>query len=78
MTMVRRRALEEVGRLVRVVHLRGRRARPAPDRDAATRPSTSTEIFGHGLTPGHFTAFKSQRFRWAFGAMQILKAHCRS
>lgn len=30
---------------------------------------------GHGLTPSDFKAFKSQRFRWAFGAMQILKRH---
>ncbi len=33
------------------------------------------EIMGRGLTPADFTAYKSQRFRWAFGAMQILKAH---
>src|SRR5690606_40509536 len=30
-------------------------------------------VLGRGLTPAHFKAFKSQRFRWAFGAMQILK-----
>ncbi len=29
---------------------------------------------GRGLTPADFTAYKSQRYRWAFGAMQILKA----
>ena len=33
------------------------------------------EVLGRGLTPTDFKAFKSQRFRWAFGAMQILKAH---
>ncbi|MDR2637976.1 MAG: glycosyltransferase, partial [Zoogloeaceae bacterium] len=32
-------------------------------------------VFGRGLTPADFPAIKSQRFRWAFGAMQILKAH---
>jgi exo-beta-1,3-glucanase (GH17 family)/cellulose synthase/poly-beta-1,6-N-acetylglucosamine synthase-like glycosyltransferase len=32
-------------------------------------------ILGRGLTPADFSAIKSQRFRWAFGAMQILKAH---
>ncbi len=32
-------------------------------------------VFGRGLTPSDFAAIKSQRFRWAFGAMQILKAH---
>ena len=33
------------------------------------------ECFGRGLTPADFTAYKSQRFRWAFGAMQILRGH---
>ena len=33
------------------------------------------ENFGRGLTPADFKALKSQRFRWAFGAMQILKHH---
>jgi exo-beta-1,3-glucanase (GH17 family)/glycosyltransferase involved in cell wall biosynthesis len=32
------------------------------------------EVMGRGLTPADFRAYKSQRFRWAFGAMQILKA----
>ncbi len=31
------------------------------------------EVMGKGLTPADFTAYKSQRTRWAFGAMQILK-----
>ena len=30
-------------------------------------------VMGRGLTPADFNAFKTQRFRWAFGAMQILK-----
>ncbi len=33
------------------------------------------ETFGRGLTPANFKALKSQRNRWAFGAMQILKYH---
>jgi exo-beta-1,3-glucanase (GH17 family)/cellulose synthase/poly-beta-1,6-N-acetylglucosamine synthase-like glycosyltransferase len=33
------------------------------------------EMFGRGLTPANFKSLKSQRFRWAFGAMQILKRH---
>ncbi len=37
----------------------------------------SRERFGHGLTPDHFAGYKKQRFRWAYGAMQILKAHLR-
>jgi exo-beta-1,3-glucanase (GH17 family)/cellulose synthase/poly-beta-1,6-N-acetylglucosamine synthase-like glycosyltransferase len=35
-------------------------------------------VLGRGLTPADFGAFKAQRFRWAFGAMQILKRHWRA
>ena len=31
------------------------------------------EVMGQGVTPADFRAFKTQRYRWAFGAMQILK-----
>jgi hypothetical protein len=31
------------------------------------------EVMGRGLLPADFAAYKSQRNRWAFGAMQILK-----
>lgn len=34
--------------------------------------------FGQGLVPDGFSAFKTQRFRWAYGAMQILKKHYRN
>lgn len=30
-------------------------------------------VLGRGLAPADFKAFKTQRMRWAFGAMQILK-----
>jgi glycosyltransferase involved in cell wall biosynthesis len=33
---------------------------------------------GRGLMPDTFVDFKKQRYRWAYGAMQILKAHTRS
>lgn len=33
------------------------------------------QVMGRGLTPTDFSAYKSQRFRWAFGAMQILRGH---
>lgn len=33
------------------------------------------EPLGRGLTPADFAAYKSQRFRWAFGAMQVLRRH---
>ena len=35
------------------------------------------EILGRGITPADFTAYKTQRFRWACGAMQILRKHAR-
>ncbi|MFY9288117.1 MAG: glycosyltransferase [Alphaproteobacteria bacterium] len=34
--------------------------------------------FGRGLMPDNFSAYKTQRFRWAYGAVQILKRHWRS
>ena len=36
------------------------------------------QVFGRGLTPDGFAAFKKQRYRWAQGGMQILKAHIAS
>ncbi|MBX7146411.1 MAG: glycosyltransferase [Alphaproteobacteria bacterium] len=33
------------------------------------------QSFGQGLMPDSLTAYKKQRFRWAYGAMQILKHH---
>jgi cellulose synthase/poly-beta-1,6-N-acetylglucosamine synthase-like glycosyltransferase len=33
--------------------------------------------YGRGLMPDTFIDFKKQRFRWAYGAMQIIKAHGR-
>src|SRR6266403_1175170 len=34
--------------------------------------------YGRGLMPDTFIDFKKQRFRWAYGAMQILKCHARA
>ena len=34
--------------------------------------------FGRGIMPLTFTSLKSQRFRWCFGGMQILRRHWRS
>ena len=36
------------------------------------------ESYGRGLMPDTFIDFKKQRFRWAYGAMQIIKAHGRA
>jgi exo-beta-1,3-glucanase (GH17 family)/cellulose synthase/poly-beta-1,6-N-acetylglucosamine synthase-like glycosyltransferase len=35
------------------------------------------ESFGQGLTPDSFAGYRVQRFRWAYGAMQIMKRHIR-
>jgi exo-beta-1,3-glucanase (GH17 family)/cellulose synthase/poly-beta-1,6-N-acetylglucosamine synthase-like glycosyltransferase len=35
------------------------------------------QSYGRGLIPDTFIDFKKQRFRWAYGAMQILKRHAR-
>lgn len=34
--------------------------------------------FGRGLMPDNFSAYKRQRFRWAYGAVQIAKRHWRA
>jgi cellulose synthase/poly-beta-1,6-N-acetylglucosamine synthase-like glycosyltransferase/exo-beta-1,3-glucanase (GH17 family) len=36
-----------------------------------------SESYGKGLVPDSFQAYKTQRFRWAYGAVQILKHHWR-
>jgi len=33
--------------------------------------------YGKGLIPDTFTNYKNQRFRWAYGAMQIMRRHAR-
>jgi len=35
------------------------------------------ESYGRGLMPDTFTDYKKQRFRWAYGAVQILRRHFR-
>jgi hypothetical protein len=74
MTMIRKRVLEEVGRWdpstitedaelgLRVLE-HGHEARYLP------------ESYGKGLTPDNFHDYKVQRFRWALGAVQILRKH---
>jgi hypothetical protein len=34
--------------------------------------------FGKGVTPDSFAAYKGQRFRWAYGAIMILRKHIKS
>ncbi|WP_372020287.1 glycosyltransferase [Tistrella mobilis] len=35
----------------------------------------SNHRFGWGVTPDSFMAYKKQRFRWAYGGMQIMRGH---
>lgn len=35
-------------------------------------------VFGRGLVPESFSGYKNQRFRWVYGAVQILKGHWRA
>jgi len=78
MTLVRRQALDRGRRLGRMVHLRGRGARSPPHGGrarGALRPTRCSAAASHPPT-----SRRSRRsvFRWAFGAMQILKAHARA
>ena len=36
----------------------------------------SERSFGRGVMPDDFCAYRKQRFRWAFGAVQICRRHC--
>lgn len=76
MTMVRRSVLQEVGawgewcitedsELGLRVFEQGHEATYLP------------QSYGKGLMPDTFTDFKKQRYRWAYGAVQILKRHLR-
>ena len=74
MTLVRRQVLDDVARWaewcicedaelgLRLMH-------------AGLQTRYIDEVVGRGLTPADLSAYKSQRYRWAFGAMQILKRH---
>ena len=74
MTLVRRTALEEVGgwmewcitedaELGLMIFSHGHEAVYIP------------KSYGKGLMPDTFLDYKNQRFRWAYGAMQILRHH---
>ncbi|MFZ5774979.1 MAG: glycosyltransferase family 2 protein [Thermodesulfobacteriota bacterium] len=76
MTMVRKSALEEVGgwaewcitedaELGLKIFERGYEATYIP------------QTYGKGLMPDTFIDFKKQRFRWAYGAVQILRRHAK-
>ncbi len=46
--------------------------------EAGYEASYTPRSYGRGLMPDTFIDFKKQRFRWAYGAMQILKSHRRT
>jgi cellulose synthase/poly-beta-1,6-N-acetylglucosamine synthase-like glycosyltransferase/exo-beta-1,3-glucanase (GH17 family) len=77
MTLMRRSALEQAGGwaewcitedadLGLTMFEQGWEALYAPD------------SFGKGLIPDSFSAYKTQRYRWAYGAVQIMKHHWRN
>jgi len=77
MTMVRRSVLEEVGGwgewcITEDAEL-GLRVFQAGHEAVYFAKS-----YGQGLMPDTFIDFKKQRFRWAYGAMQILRQHWKS
>lgn len=76
MTIIRKTALEQVGRwgewcITEDAEL-GLRLFEA-GYEAVYMPDS----FGKGLVPDSFSGYKTQRFRWAYGAVQILKRHWR-
>ncbi|HLS82878.1 MAG TPA: glycosyltransferase [Steroidobacter sp.] len=77
MTLVRRSALEQVGgwaqwSITEDAELGLRLFEHGYE--AWYQPTT----YGRGLMPERFEDYKKQRFRWAYGAVQILRAHARA
>ncbi len=74
MSLVRRSALEETGSwsewtITEDAELGLRLFR------AGWEAIYSPRSFGRGVMPDDFAAFRKQRFRWAYGAMQIVRGH---
>lgn len=77
MTMVRRSCLEEVG---------GWSEKTITEDaelglmifSAGYQAVYTSKSYGKGLMPDSFLDYKNQRFRWAYGAMQILRHHAKS
>jgi hypothetical protein len=72
MTLIRRAALEAAGNwaewcITEDAELGLRLAH------AGWKSAYVAESYGRGVTPDSLAAYKAQRFRWAYGAMQILK-----
>ncbi len=43
--------------------------------EAGLEATYASTTYGRGLMPDNFVDYKKQRFRWAYGAMQILRSH---
>lgn len=76
MTLIRRKALEQVGgwaewSITEDAELGLRILEQGYD------ASYTPHSYGRGLIPDTFVDYKKQRYRWAYGAMQILKQHRR-
>ena len=76
MTMIRKRALEAVGGWAEWTI--------TEDAELGLRllehgyeAVYTPRCYGRGLTPDNFSDYKAQRFRWALGAVQILRRHGR-
>ncbi len=72
MTLIRRQALEEVGAwgewtICEDAELGMRLMK------AGYQSVYVNHVFGRGLVPDSFTGYKKQRFRWVYGAVQILR-----
>jgi hypothetical protein len=77
MTLVRKRALQEVGGwgewcICEDAELGLRLLRQGVESVYVN------QSYGRGLTPDSLSAYQRQRFRWAYGALQILKRHWRA
>ena len=77
MTMIRKSALQEVGKWAEWCICEdselGVRLYEAGYDSVYVKDS-----FGRGLMPDTFSGYMTQRFRWVYGAMQIIKGHWRS
>lgn len=73
MTLIRKSVMEELGWAQWCICEDAELGLRALQRGYSTAYVRNT--YGKGLMPDTFTDFKKQRFRWAYGAIQILKQH---
>lgn len=74
MTLVRRDALERAGRWAEWCITEDAEL-GLSILEAGLEARYTPHSYGRGLMPDTFVDYKKQRYRWAYGAMQILKAH---